>query len=107
MQKPECYHKRQKYTDGEWICSNCGSVAESNRDGIKEIIDSKQFPQLTPPVEPYFSATLGEMVYSNADYKEKLNAITDPDRNPEHLTRETPDDRRKYNEECMEKGVMP
>jgi hypothetical protein len=116
-----CAHKNQKWTPEGWHCNTCGALLESDGDGIKEIVESGQFPQLTPVAEGYFSYSLGRYVSNRHEHTEALKAINDPERKAvvqdpttgkihgevESVNREIPKERQQYLDKCEADGEIP
>jgi hypothetical protein len=105
----DCTHKKLKYSVevGKWVCQRCDAEVANENDGCKEICETGQLPQMAPVAEGYFSYSLNQYVSNRHDYNEKLDAINDPERNPDHPHNETPAERDAYVRECQEQGIVP
>ena len=105
--KTDCKHKKMKFTGGSWVCGRCDEVLEdTDFGGVEDIVKHGRTPMQNRPVEAYFSASLGEVVTSRADFQEKLRANEDPNRNEEHLSRPTPEWRQKLLDDYIDRGEV-
>lgn len=103
-----CVHLKQTLEEGMWRCRMCNAIVPKTKEGIREIVESGIAPQAdVEPIESSFSFSLGKVVHNRRDFREKEAAITDPERNPEHVLRKTPKERQAYFDRCLETGEVP